>query len=233
MFTEQKVILAADDYEREGLLNLVQKIGEKVFCIKIHNLFDLYGPQIVADLREAGAKKVWVDAKLHDIPNTVKLRATAIAESGCDILTVHASGGLEMLKAAKEGFGNKKVYAVTALTSLNSEALNQIYQTKNAEELVSRLLPIIKESGVDGLVCSPKEIALVRSNKGYNNLELVIPGIRSAGISTDDQQRSDTPANALKAGAEYLVIGRQLTKAPDVLEALNNLELEIASVLTK
>ena len=232
MYTEKKVILAADEFDREGLLELVKKVGSKVYCVKIHNLYDQFGPDIVNELKQAGAAKVWVDFKLHDIPNTVKLRAKALADSGSDIITVHASGGVEIMQAAKEGFGAGKVYAVTALTSLNEEALSKIYKSNNAEELVSRLAVLVKESGVDGLVCSPKEISVIRSNTDFNSLELVIPGIRSVGVSADDQKRFDTPENALKAGANFLVIGRQITKAEDPLEAINLLEQEISKCIS-
>ena len=231
MLTEQKVVLSADDYNKEGLLDLVKKIGDRVYCVKIHNLYDLYGPQIVSDLRKAGAKKVWVDAKLHDIPNAVKLRAQALAESGCDIITVHASGGTEMMQAAKEGFGKGKVFAVTALTSLDDATIQNIYNAQDAQELVMRLAPMVKLAGVDGLVCSPKEIAILRANPDYRYLELAVPGIRSTGVGTDDQKRFDTPANALSAGANFLVIGRQITKALDPEEAVNVLESEIALVI--
>jgi len=231
MFTKQKVVLSADDYGREGLISLVKKIGGKVYCVKIHNLYDQYGPQIVKDLREAGAKKVWIDAKLHDIPNTVKLRAAAIASSGADILTVHASGGVEMLKGAKEGFGKGKVFAVTALTSLDDNAIKNIYNAQDAKELVGRLAVLVKESGVDGLVCSPHEIVMLREKSEFDSLELVIPGIRSAGVDSNDQKRFDTPGNALKAGANFLVMGRQITKSADPVAALESLDKEISEVL--
>jgi orotidine-5'-phosphate decarboxylase len=230
MQTAQKVILSADEFDREGLLELLKKAGAMIYCVKIHNLYDQFGPEIVAELKKAGAQKVWVDFKLHDIPNTVKLRAEALAASGCDIITVHASGGVEMMSAAKQGFGSGKVYAVTALTSLTDEAVKDIYQSENAESLVLRLAPLIKKSGVDGLVCSPKEITAIRKNSDYNGLELIVPGIRSAGVSTDDQKRFDTPPNALKAGANFLVIGRQITKAVDPVAAINALEQEILNV---
>jgi orotidine-5'-phosphate decarboxylase len=231
MYTETKVILSADDYDRDGLIALTKKIGKKVFCIKIHNLYDQYGPQIIRDLRKAGAKRVWVDFKIHDIPNTVKLRARALALSGCDIITVHSSGGVEMLMAAKEGFGKGKVFAVTALTSLDSSAIKNIYNAQGANELVSRLAELVKVSGVDGIVCSPEEAAMIRKNPQYNNLELVIPGIRSAGVDPNDQKRFGTPANALKAGANFLVIGRQITKSADPIAALESLDKEISQVL--
>ncbi len=231
MYTEQKIILATDEFGREELLDFVGKVGSRVYCVKIHSLYDLYGPGIVSELKKAGASKVWVDAKLHDIPNTVRLRAKAIANSGCEILSVHASGGVEMLSAAKEGFGSGKVLGITALTSLTDQAIKDIYQSADAKELVGRLTPLIKQSGINGLVCSPKELELVRSNPDFNELELVIPGIRSAGVDVNDQKRFDTPFNALKAGASYLVMGRQLTQAADVAVALNKLEHELKLAL--
>ncbi len=232
MFTEQKVILAVDELNKEELLDLVKKVGPKVYCIKIHNLFDQFGPGIIKELREAGAARVWVDFKLHDIPNTAKLRAQALANSGCDIITVHASGGVEMMAATKQGFGSGKVYAVTALTSLSDEAVKLIYQSDSAQGLVDRLAALAEQSGVDGLVCSPKEIAQLRTNPAYSHLKLAVPGIRSEGISADDQKRVDTPTNALQAGADLLVIGRQITKAADPVEAINLLESEINKALT-
>ena len=231
MHTEQKVILAADEFSREELLEFVKNFGPRFYCVKIHGLYDEFGPGIVNELKSAGAQRVWVDTKLHDIPNTVKLRAKAIGNSSADILSVHASGGVEMLKAAKLGFGKGKVYAVTALTSLTDADLKKIYNAQGAEEVVARLAGLVKESGVDGLVCSPKEIAMLRGNADFKNLELVVPGIRSEGVSPDDQQRFDTPTNALKAGANFLVMGRQITHAPDPQAALDALEKEIAKVL--
>ena len=231
MYTEQKIILATDEFSKDQLLEFVRNIGSRFYCVKIHSLYDQFGPSIVKEIKSAGASRVWVDTKLHDIPNTVKLRAKAIADSGADILTVHASGGAEMLRAAKEGFGSGKVYAVTALTSLSDEDIKTIYNSSGAEELVFRLAGLVKESRVDGLVCSPKEIAMLRANSDFKDLELVIPGIRSAGVDANDQKRFDTPTNALKAGANFLVIGRQLTQAADPAVAIDLLEQEISKVL--
>ncbi len=231
MHTEEKIILAADDFDKKGLFDLVEKIGKRIFCVKIHNLYDEFGPGIVSELKQAGAPRVWMDAKLHDIPNTVKLRAQAFAKAGCDIITAHASGGVEMMSAAKLGFGNGKVFAITALTSLDDESIKKIYNSKDAKELVSRLASMVKEAGIPGLVCSPGEIQMLRSDPVYKDLELAVPGIRSAGIDSHDQKRFDTPENAIKAGANYLVIGRQLTKAADLLGALDALENELAEAL--
>lgn len=230
MKTEEKIILSADELNKEQLIELVQKVGQRVYAVKIHDLYDKFGPEIVNILKQVGAKRVWVDFKLHDIPNTVKLRAKALAEVGADILTVHASGGKEMLVAAKQGFGSKKVYAVSALTSLSNQEIEEIYGEGSVESLVLKLAKLAKESGIDGLVCSPKEVAVVRADPNCKTLELVVPGIRSAGVSADDQKRFDTPVNALTAGADFLVVGRQITKAENPENALNLIQAEIAYV---
>ncbi len=230
MNTQDKIILSADDLHKEHLISLISKIGKRIYAVKIHNLYDIYGSGIISVLKNAGVQKVWVDFKLHDIPNTVKLRAQSLASAGVDIITVHASGGLEMLKTAKEGFGSKKVYAVTALTSLGDAEISEIYGTSTAENLVLKLAKIVKESGVDGLVCSPKEVGVIRSNSEFNSLELVIPGIRSIGVNSDDQKRFDTPENTLRAGANFLVIGRQITKVENAEKALDLIQKEIENV---
>ena len=120
MLNEKRIILAADGLSLGQCLDLASEIGNWVYAIKIHSLYDQHGPTVVRGLLDAGANRVWVDAKLYDIPNTVKLRAQAIAESGADILTVHASGEVEMMMAAVEG-GPAEVYAVTVLTSMSEE----------------------------------------------------------------------------------------------------------------
>ena len=230
MLTKDKIILSADDLELESLFDLVKKIGDKIFGVKIHNLFDWHGQAVVSDLRSKGAKRIWVDFKLHDIPNTVKLRAKALADAGADIITVHASGGVDMMRAAKEGFGLGKVYAVTALTSLNDENIKNIYGCKNAEALVKNLADLALEAGVDGIVCSPKEVSIIKSDLKFSKLQLVVPGVRSENVKKDDQQRTGTPENTLKAGADLLVVGRQITQALDAVKALENLQKEIENV---
>ena len=230
MYTEKRVILAADELGYDPLLKLLGQIGSRIYAVKVHNMYDLYGPQIVGELRGAGVRRIWVDAKLHDIPNTAKLRARALRLSGCDIITVHASGGAKMMAAAQEGFGVGKVFGVTALTSLDDEDIKDIYNAESSGELVNRLAPKVKASGIAGLVCSAMELTMLRQQPQYKHLELVVPGIRSAGVDVDDQKRVDTPGNAIKAGATYLVIGRQLTKAEDPVAALDALEAELTIV---
>ena len=222
-----RIILAADELSLDQCLKLVSKIGDRVHAIKIHNVFDQQGPRVVQQLRNAGARRIWVDTKLHDIPNTVKLRAKAIAESGADILTVHASGEIEMMMAAVE-FGPAEIYAITVLTSLGEEQAHLLHgQPSKAGALY--LARLAKLAGVHGVVCSPKEVGILAKRPELQGLKFITPGVRSSGKTTDDQKRVDTPAGAIVSGSTHLVVGRQITQATDPVEALRQIEAEISS----
>ena len=226
MSTASRIILAADELTLDQCLDLASDVGNLVHAIKIHNAFDKQGPGVVERLRDAGARRVWVDAKLHDIPNTVKLRAKAIAESGADILTVHASGEIEMMMAAVES-GPAEIYAITVLTSLGEEQAHLLHgQPSKAAALY--LARLAKLAGVHGVVCSPKEVGILSKRPELQGLKFITPGVRSSGKATDDQKRVDTPAGAIASGSTYLVIGRQVTQAADPLEALHQIEEEIS-----
>ncbi len=227
---QEKIILAADELTFDQCLDLASKIGSRVHAIKVHNVFDLQGPSVVKQLREAGAQRVWVDAKLHDIPNTVRLRAKAIANSGADILTVHASGEIEMMMAAVES-GPAEIFAITVLTSLGEEQAHLLYG-QPSKAAVLYLARLAKLAGVHGIVCSPKEVGILAKRPELKGLKFVTPGIRSAGKNAEDQQRVDTPAAAIKAGVTLLVVGRKITQASDPVAALEELEAEIAGVET-
>lgn len=227
--TNKVIILALDELGFDESLRLAEAVGQRVYALKIHNLFDEFGAEAVQQLRSAGAKRVWVDAKLYDIPKTVKLRAAAIAKSGADIVTVHASGGIDMMMAALEA-GISEVYAISVLTSLTEEDTHLLHGQPSKAEVL-RLARDAKLAGVHGVVCSPKEVGLLSKRKELTGLKFVIPGVRSPGVSTDDQQRVDTPEAAIKAGAKHLVIGRQVTKAQDPLEALKQIEGEVMAAL--
>ena len=219
----KKIILAIDEIENlEDALALVKKVGHLVYAIKIHNLYDKFGPDVVASLKEAGAEKVWVDFKLYDIPNTGKLRTENI---NADIISVHASGGMKMMKEAVSS--GKEIFAVTMLTSFSKDEVKQIYN-REVDEVVLVLARMAKDSGVAGIVCSPQELKMLRSFPELKDLKLVVPGIRSAGVETNDQNRVSTPAEAILNGADYLVIGRQVTQSQDpevelvkILEEIN------------
>lgn len=224
MNTSDSVVVSVDELELAAAVSLVQKIGVRVYAVKIHDLFDRHGAQAIQKLKEAGAPRVWVDAKLYDIPNTARARAHAIALSGADIITVHASGGVEMMRTAKEGAGNAEVYAVTVLTSFSPEGAEAIYGA-NPTEVVLRLARLAQEAGVDGVVCSPQEVEMLKAE--FPTLKLVVPGIRSSGKDVHDQKRTGTPLATLTAGASVLVIGRQITTAPVPEEALDDIQEEL------
>lgn len=218
----KKIILAIDEIQDlDKVLSLVKKVGHLVYAVKIHNLYDKFGPSIVDQLKEAGAEKVWVDFKLYDIPNTGRLRAENI---NADIISVHASGGVKMMKEIVSS--GKEIFAVTALTSFSLDEVRQIYN-RELDEVVLNLAHLAKEAGVAGIVCSPQEIKILRSHEEFKDLKIVTPGIRSAGVNTNDQNRVATPKDAIENGADYLVIGRQITKADDPVLALLDIEKEL------
>ena len=225
---ESKIVLAADELSIEECLELASKIGNRVYAIKIHNLYDQHGPGVVNRLHDAGATRVWVDAKLHDIPNTVKLRAKAIAQSGADIITVHASGGVEMMAAALKA--QVEVYAITVLTSLKEEQINFLHG-QLSEHIVPRLARLAHDARVHGVVCSPKQVGMLAQQSDLKGLKFIVPGVRSPGKATHDQQQVDTPAAAIRAGATHIVVDRQVTQAPDPIAALEEIEREIAEAL--
>lgn len=224
-----RIILAVDDLGLGQCLELVSKVGNQVYAIKIHNFFDQYGPSVIQRLRDAGARRVWVDAKLKDIPNTVKLRAKAIAESGADILTVHASGEIEMMMAAVEA-GPAEIYAVTVLTSLDEEQTSLLHG-QPSKAAVLHLARLAKLAGVHGVVCSPEEVRVLAKRPELQGLKFVTPGIRSSGSATDDQKRVGSPANTITSGSTHLVIGRQITQASNPTEVLREIEGSIHRTL--
>ena len=206
----KKIILALDEIQNlDEAVKLVKKVGHLVYAVKIHNLYDKFGPDVVRILKEAGAEKVWVDFKLHDIPNTVRLRALNLS---ADIISVHASGGLMMMQEAVAS--GKEIFAITMLTSFSASEVEQIYN-REVDDAVLTLAKLAKEAGVSGIVCSPQEVKMIRSRSVFKDLKIIVPGIRSSGVDLNDQKRTSTPAEALQNGADYLVIGRQITQAID------------------
>ncbi len=177
-------------------------------------LYLRYGPEVVASIRGASGVKIFLDLKLHDIPATVRGAARAVARLRPDLLTVHATGGAEVVRAAVEGAPDTTVAAVTVLTSLSSTDLDRIGMIGPMSDAVRRLAAVAVGAGARGLVCSPREVAAVRAEVGPDIL-LITPGVRPAGSSADDQVRTATPEDALRAGANLLVIGRPITGAPD------------------
>jgi len=212
-------MVALDMDEGDEAVQLAGEIGRDVAALKIGSqLFTRYGPDLVGRITGTGGS-VFLDLKYHDIPNTVAKAVRGAAQMGASWLTVHASGGRDMIRAAKEAAGNTRVLAVTVLTSLDSEAMGQIGWSGGVREQVIRLAVLAREAGADGIVCSALEVSALREALDDSCI-LVTPGIRPAGAAGDDQARVATPADAVAAGADYLVVGRPIVMAPDRREAV-------------
>ncbi|MEX2028939.1 MAG: orotidine-5'-phosphate decarboxylase [Candidatus Paceibacterota bacterium] len=221
----KKIIVALDEIQdRDEVIAFVKSVGSLFYAVKIHHLYDKFGPDIVRVLKEAGAERVWVDFKLCDISNTVKLRTLDIT---ADIISVHASGGIQMMKEAVAS--GKEIYAVTVLTSLSSSEVKEIYNGE-VEDVVFSLARMAKEAGVAGIVCSSGEIKMLRSYPEFKDLKIVVPGTRSVGVDMNDQKRVSTPEEALSDGADYLVIGRQITQADNPKEEARKFYEEIRKI---
>jgi orotidine-5'-phosphate decarboxylase len=177
-------------------------------------LYLRYGPAVVATVRGGSGVQVFLDLKLHDIPNTVAGAARAVSKLHPEILTVHAAGGADMIKAAVQAAPDAIVAGVTLLTSICDKDLAALGMDGSVSDAVRRMAELAVSAGARGLVCSPQEVAAVRAEVGPDIL-LITPGIRPAGATSDDQARIATPEEALKAGADLLVIGRPITKAAD------------------
>jgi orotidine-5'-phosphate decarboxylase len=211
-------IVALDVPDQQGALVLAERIGPRAEWVKVGlQLFTAAGPGVVRALRERG-RRVLLDLKLHDIPNTVGRAVESAAALGVDLLTLHASGGRAMLRAAREAAGadGPRLFAVTVLTSLSAEELAEAWGRGglSAEEEVGRLARLAADTGMDGVVSSVHEAARIRAEAG-ERLRILTPGIRLAGDAPGDQARVATPADAARAGAEFVVVGRSVTAAPD------------------
>ncbi len=210
---------------------LVTRIGDAVEWYKIgKQLFTRCGPEAVARVKALG-KKVFLDLKFHDIPNTVAGAVRSAGTIGADMTNVHAAGGPAMLRAAAEAAEEAGVIlvAVTVLTSLGPGDLAAIGVSEGVEAQVIRLARLARESGVAGVVCSPLEIEVVRAACGAEFL-LVVPGIRPSDTGVQDQKRTMTPEDAVRAGANYLVVGRPITRAPDPPAAAEEIQAACTAV---
>jgi len=216
----EKIIVALDVPSKREALELVEQLRDQISFFKIGlQLYTAEGPEIVRAVIAAGAK-VFLDLKLHDIPNTVAKAVESAGELGVQMLTIHLSGGLETIRAAIEARKDSmSILGVTVLTSTNNETLREIGVSDNIDNQVLRLARLGVANGIDGIVASPHEIKIVRTEFG-NQIKIVVPGIRPAWSQKDDQKRVMTPREALDAGADYLVIGRPIIAQPKPLEAL-------------
>jgi orotidine-5'-phosphate decarboxylase len=209
------IAVALDAPDLETAARWAGLVTPHVSTVKVGlELYLRYGPEVVASIRGASGVKIFLDLKLHDIPATVTGAARAVARLRPDLLTVHAAGGSEVVRAAVLGAPDTVVAAVTVLTSLSSADLEQIGMMGPMSDAVRRLAVLGVSAGARGLVCSPQEVAAVRAEVGPD-ITLITPGVRPAGSSADDQARTATPEQALRAGANLLVIGRPITAAPD------------------
>jgi orotidine-5'-phosphate decarboxylase len=225
---KEKIIIALDVSSRDQAMQLVRDLHDMVGMFKVGSqLFTACGPQIVREIISAGGK-VFLDLKFHDIPNTVMHAATEAARLGVSMMTVHASGGRAMMESVSKElqgkFGGNKpiVVAITVLTSLDTRSLFEIGIELPLEEQVQRLALFAQECGMDGVVCSPREIQLVRKTVNPK-FKIVTPGIRMPNQSLNDQQRISTPHDAIEAGADYIVVGRAVTEDANPRMAVQNL----------
>ncbi|HEX5363087.1 MAG TPA: orotidine-5'-phosphate decarboxylase [Gallionella sp.] len=229
---DPKIIIALDYPQAAPALELADRLDPKLCRLKVgKELFTATGPALLEQLMRRGFD-IFLDLKFHDIPNTTAQACKAAAGLGVWMVNVHALGGRRMLEAAREAIANSaqqpKLIAVTMLTSMAQDDLADLGIAATPAEMVLRLATLARDSGLDGVVCSAQEAALLRERCG-SEFCLVTPGIRPAQASLDDQSRVMTPQEALKAGSSYLVIGRPITRAADPLQALLAINQEIGA----
>jgi len=228
----ERLIVALDLPAPAQALALAERLSGEVGMLKVGSeLFTAAGPAVVRELRERG-HQVFLDLKYHDIPNTVARAVAQATRLGVSLVDVHALGGRAMLEAgvgALPALGTR-LLAITVLTSHDEQALSELGVAGGVEASVRRLAQLAREAGLDGVVCSPRELPLLREACGEHFL-LVTPGIRPAGTAAGDQARAATPAAALTAGADYLVVGRPITSAADPVAAARAIVDEMARAL--
>jgi len=231
-----KLIIALDFSDANKAMQFVNQLSPSDCKLKIgFELFISAGPEIVKQLIEKGFD-IFLDLKFHDIPNTVASVCKAAAKLDVWMMNVHASGGSKMMSAAVEALNDfeqcPKLIAVSVLTSMTDDQLQQLGVNAIAKNQVVRLAKLAKQSGLDGMVCSAKEAALLRELMGENFL-LVTPGIRPLGADKGDQSRVMTPADAIKAGADYIVVGRPITQSSHPLQVIAEINAELIKTSSK
>ncbi|CAH1204049.1 orotidine-5'-phosphate decarboxylase [Candidatus Nitrotoga sp. BS] len=227
---DPKIIVALDYSDAQPALELVARLEPGLCRLKVGiELFNTAKPQLIELLMQRGFE-IFLDLKFHDIPNTTAQACKAAAELGVWMVNVHALGGRKMMEAARDVMSrytnSPKLIAVTLLTSMAQGDFADLGIAATPADMVLRLARLARDSGLDGVVCSAQEAALLRQHCG-NEFCLVTPGIRSADAVADDQSRVMTPCAALDQGANYLVIGRPITRAADPLQALQNIIKQI------
>lgn len=230
---DPKIIVALDYANAADAINMVEQLDPKLCRVKVgKELFTRTGPSFVEQLVKRDFQ-VFLDLKFHDIPNTVAGACAAAADLGVWMVNVHASGGRRMMEVARERLekcsNRPYLIAVTILTSLSQSEIEEVGYSGETAKNVLALAELTHESGLDGVVCSPLEAGLVR-NEIADDFLLITPGVRPRTAKKDDQTRVMTPADALQAGSNYLVIGRPITAAVEPLEALREIQAEIDAV---
>ncbi|WP_031162709.1 orotidine-5'-phosphate decarboxylase [Streptosporangium roseum] len=213
--TPAPIAVALDAPDLETAAHWASLVTPHVSTVKVGlELYLRYGPEVIASVRGASGVQVFLDLKLHDIPNTVAGAAKAVARLKPAILTVHAAGGPAMIQAAVEALPDTQIAAVTVLTSLSDADLERIGIAGPSDDAVRRLAVMAVGAGAQALVCSPREVATVRAEVGPD-ITLITPGVRPVGAASQDQARVATPEQALADGADLLVIGRPITGSAD------------------
>jgi orotidine-5'-phosphate decarboxylase len=230
--SESRIIVALDGKSQEEIMDLVEKLKCVVGGFKFNDALDIKAEEILRPIRigTGGQAIIMADPKLHDIPNTVGNRAKNFEAMQASWITVHASGGVAMMRAAVEKVDNSKILAVTVLTSHTNQDCHLTYGVPSMEGVL-RFARWAALAEVWGIVCSPKELEFLSKYPELANLVRVTPGIRPAGADIDDQKRIATPGGAILAGADYLVIGRPITKAEDPVAAAEAINQEVAAAL--
>jgi len=231
--TSKPIVVALDYNRAEPALSLVDQLDPNQCRLKVgKELFTAEGPKFVEAIQNKGFE-VFLDLKFHDIPNTCAKAVSAAAELGVWMVNVHASGGRRMMEAAVEALQSykhkPKLIAVTVLTSMEQSDLADIGLDVEPQVQVKRLAGLAKQAGLDGVVCSAHEAEMLKQELGQG-FELVTPGIRPSFAQAGDQRRVMTPEQALRAGVDYMVIGRPITQASDPLAALEKIQQEINSI---
>ena len=224
-----KIIVALDVATKEKALDLIEQLSGQISFFKIGlQLYTAEGPEIVRAVLSTGAK-VWLDIKLHDIPNTVARAVESASNLGVQMLTIHLSGGSEMIRAATAARANNiLILGVSVLTSATEETLREIGISDKVDDQVLRLAKLGVEAGIDGIVASPHEIKTLRAAFGHK-IKIVVQGIRPTWAEPGDQKRFMTPRQALGAGADYIGIGRPITTHPRPSEAVAKILQEFSA----
>ncbi|MTI96646.1 MAG: orotidine-5'-phosphate decarboxylase [Firmicutes bacterium] len=223
-----KLIVALDTHDAGVARSWVQKAGERVNFYKVGlELFSSAGPDFVRWLKNEG-KHVFLDLKFHDIPNTASRAVAAARRLEVDLCTVHAAGGADMLRACQAEAGSVKLLAVTVLTSLTEERLQQVGVNRSLPVQVAELAQLAHSQGIAGVICAPPDLAQLQALPA--EFLRVTPGIRPAGSDSGDQKRIMTPAQAVRAGASHIVVGRPITAAPDPVAAAEQILAELEAV---